>query len=354
MAAVLTDFHENMARLEKLAAGLSDDEKIKLQQEIAKEAKKPENIATTAEQLENIGKTAVSTDGAFVTVLRAFEGFVKDYATQFPKTKEFLTKWQGHHKTWKTLLQQSRDFATATSGKYQEYDKVYLDLVQKVENKQDIKDAITALTHFSNETDTSIPMDYADRFKELGEHIKFFRDDFDKYLRDEGKKLTDLVASLQVQLKQAEDNVKQCDKIIRETAKWVEFIPIIGFFAREVTEACMPGTVKKRKEEQAKADDLKKKIADANKAQAGLAKMQTQFAALDSEFQIICGALAIFANTWAYFHAEAYKFALALKDIDEVPKIPKLLISKVQLSRDISIPLQKGLDAYATKIVIPP
>jgi len=53
-------------------------------------------------------------------------------------------------------------------------------------------------------------------------------------------------------------------------------------------------------EAQADAKEYKRQIGEANKAQQGLANMQTQFAALDSEFQIICGALAIFANTWAY------------------------------------------------------
>ncbi len=55
-----------------------------------------------------------------------------------------------------------------------------------------------------------IPMDYADKFKELGEQIKFFRDDFDKYLKDQGKVLSDQVKDLQAKLKTAEDTAKKC------------------------------------------------------------------------------------------------------------------------------------------------
>ena len=50
----------------------------------------------------------------------------------------------------------------------------------------------------------------------------------------------------------------------------------------------------------AEAGRYKTEIEEANKAQEGLAKMQTDFAALDSEFQIVCGGLVIFAQTWQY------------------------------------------------------
>ena len=66
-----------------------------------------------------------------------------------------------------------------------------------------------------------------------------------------------------------------------------------------ILECSAPVTVRIL-EAQADANDYKMQIEQANNAQVGLANMQTQFAALDSEFQIICGALGIFANTWAY------------------------------------------------------
>ena len=58
-------------------------------------------------------------------------------------------------------------------------------------------------------------------------------------------------------------------------------------------------------EAQVKVNELKKDIEVANQphGQVGLAKMQTQFAVLptlDPEFQIICSALVVFANTGAY------------------------------------------------------
>ena len=53
-------------------------------------------------------------------------------------------------------------------------------------------------------------------------------------------------------------------------------------------------------EAMADAKRYKTEIEEANQAQQGLANMQTQFAALDSEFQIICDGLVIFAQTWQY------------------------------------------------------
>jgi len=109
----------------------------------------------------------------------------------------------------------------------------------------------------------------------------------------------------------------------------------------------MPETVARRNQAQADAIEYKRQIEQANNAQVGLANMQTQFAALDSEFQIICGALGIFANTWAYFHAEALKFANTLKEFDNVKDLPSIFMSTVELSRAISQPLRESLEAYA-------
>ena len=60
-----------------------------------------------------------------------------------------------------------------------------------------------------NET-TDVPMDYAEEFKDLGYKIKFFREDFNRYLKDEGKRLTERVAELQEKLKIAEETARQC------------------------------------------------------------------------------------------------------------------------------------------------
>ena len=58
-----------------------------------------------------------------------------------------------------------------------------------------------------NET-TDVPMNYAEEFKDLGYKIKFFREDFDRYLKDEGKRLTEMVVELQEKLKIAEETAR--------------------------------------------------------------------------------------------------------------------------------------------------
>jgi len=343
----IKDFHESLARLDRYAAGLSDDETIELQNEIAREARDPDNIKESVEQIKEIAKIAISTDNAFATVSSAFNKFVSDYGNEFPKTREFLTQWQGYYRTWTDLLFKSRSFAWITSREYEVYVQVHLKFVQEIETKEDLAVAIARLTEFSENTTTDVPMDYADEFKDLRDKIKFFRDDFDTYLEAEGKRLTEWVTELQGKLKEAEETARACEEIIRRTASYVRFIPIIGWFAKKVTQACMPGMVEKRNKAQADANTYKRQIEEANRAQEGLANMQTQFAALESEFQIICGALAIFANTWAWFHAEALKFADILRTFDDVKDFPTIFKSTVELSRAIAQPLQEGLDAYA-------
>ena len=77
----------------------------------------------------------------------------------------------------------------------------------------------------------------------------------------------------------------------------------------------------------------------ANKAQTGLPNLQTKIVAFDSEFQITCEALWIFAQTWDYvcnslspyrnfltqvvqIHAEAKRYADQLKAVDNVNDLP--------------------------------
>ena len=55
-----------------------------------------------------------------------------------------------------------------------------------------------------------IPMDYANEFKDLGERVKHFREDFDRYLEEQGQQLTARVIELQEKIKIAEDTARQC------------------------------------------------------------------------------------------------------------------------------------------------
>jgi len=225
-------FQENLTRLESYAKGLSDEELVKLQQEIAKEARVPENITESVEQIKELGINAIYTDNAFTSTTRAFERFVAEYGTKFPETKKFLEEWQVFHKTWEDLLWKSRDFATITSNEYRRYDEVYLKFVQSIKTPDDIKEAMMALTIFSQNTVEGIPLNYADKFKVLGEQIKLFREDFDQYVKEQGTELTERVRELLEKLKAAEEIVRECNRRIEEAAKYVEFIPFIGFFCQ--------------------------------------------------------------------------------------------------------------------------
>lgn len=89
---------ETLTRLESYAKGLSEDELVKLQTEIAKEARVPENIETSVEQIKELGINSIHTDDAFTSTTRAFEKFVADFETEFPETKDFLQQWQVFHK----------------------------------------------------------------------------------------------------------------------------------------------------------------------------------------------------------------------------------------------------------------
>lgn len=90
-------FQETFSRLESYAKGLSDEELIKLQTEVAKQARIPENITTSIEQIKELGIDSIHLDDAFTSASRVFDKFVADYEAEFPKTKEFLQEWQVFH-----------------------------------------------------------------------------------------------------------------------------------------------------------------------------------------------------------------------------------------------------------------
>jgi hypothetical protein len=353
MAQVVASFQENIKKLQSLYSTLNEDDLVELQKKIAAEARTTSSIAKSVEEIKELGAVAVNTDSAFVAVSRAFQRFVDENKHRFPETEGFLARWNGYHTTWKRILTESRDFATVTSGQYQRYDQVYLNFVQNLTTAAQIKEAVAALKQFSESSNVAIPIDYANSFKELGDEIKGFREDFASYLEQKGQDLIAEVKRLQGLLDEAEKVVLECNKLIEDAAYYVQFLPFVGFFAKEIVELFSPGTVERRKKAVADANRYKQQIEEANNAQIELAKMQTQFAALDSEFQIIASGLAIFANTWAYFHAEALKFSNMMNNYESVQDFPSIFKSEVDLARAIAKPLQEGLDAYATVIVIP-
>ena len=97
MAQVILSFQENLRRLEGLYSNLSDEELVRIQTEIAKEARNNENIRKSVEEIKELGEMAISTDSAFVTASQAFERFVRDNEKEFPDTRQFLERWQGYH-----------------------------------------------------------------------------------------------------------------------------------------------------------------------------------------------------------------------------------------------------------------
>lgn len=93
MSNILLDFQESLARLEHYAAGISNDEMIELQHNIAHEARDSVNIQTSIEQIKELGKTAIVTDDAFETVTLALRKFAVDYGSQYPRTMVLVKYW---------------------------------------------------------------------------------------------------------------------------------------------------------------------------------------------------------------------------------------------------------------------
>ena len=72
-----------------------------------------------------------------------------------------------------------------------------------------------------------IPMDYANEFKDLGERVKHFQEDFDRYLEEQGQQLTARVIELQEKLKIAEERLDSASCLLRV---FDHYIDRVGFF----------------------------------------------------------------------------------------------------------------------------
>jgi len=163
---------------------MNEDEIIMKRTEISRQSRDPNNIKTSVEQVKDLGN-AVTTDRAFYTVARAFEMFLHAYGSRFSELSQSLTRWQGHHATWKTILGESRNVAVKTSAEYRRFNELYLIFVKAYETKEHLKEAIEALMEFSRNSNTEIPFDFDDEFKILEVEVAQFHDSFDSYLKQQ-------------------------------------------------------------------------------------------------------------------------------------------------------------------------
>ena len=74
---------------------LSEEDKIKEQEELIKLLDKQDMLQTFVDACENMGQMAVAIDNDFIVVKDGFEELVKKYGKDFPKVKaHFVSRWE--------------------------------------------------------------------------------------------------------------------------------------------------------------------------------------------------------------------------------------------------------------------
>ena len=74
---------------------MSEEDKIKEQEELIEELNKPGMLQTFVDMCKKIGQTAIAINNNFIVVKDGFDELVKKYGKDFPKVEEhYVPRWE--------------------------------------------------------------------------------------------------------------------------------------------------------------------------------------------------------------------------------------------------------------------
>ncbi|KIJ58202.1 hypothetical protein HYDPIDRAFT_171360 [Hydnomerulius pinastri MD-312] len=286
-----------------------------------------------------------------------------DHGSDFPGLATYKDRWTTYKDRWTTLLQQSRDLANLTSANYKQYDQVFLNIVQNVQDKQEMVEAAEALSMFSEEKPVGIPLDISQKFLDLRNDVERFQKEFNDYIETQRVQLLQLAKVLQQEI---DGLLKQIDGLTAAVLPDFNVASgpsIIFAFTADFGSHCahrrwrlvepgiaIIGLAISRAQKQKELAVKQAELAEVNRKQEALAHIKSEFDGLDPDIKIISSSLSLFADIWRQFHGEAEEFAKVLRDVQNPTSIPRVFKLRVELARTIARPLQEALEAYANTI----
>jgi hypothetical protein len=332
--------------------GLTEDEKIKEQQELIDELDNPDTLKSFVKACKEIGQTAVAIDKDFVHVKNGFADLVKKYGKDFPRVNsEFLPRWDGFKARWegeKGLLWSSRSLAAKTAATLTDYG-INLQLVAEIVSVRDLKEAQAELQQYTKTHPVTIATTVADGFKDLKHDITRFSEDFSKYLEEEKQTLTEQAKQYEADIKKYQGEVDDLNQKIKKTLITLGATAVFGV-SLIITGGFLISYLLERKKAQDNLDKADANLKGVIGKQNALAAMQADFEQLRPHIHDICTKLGVFAEIWAFMTEQSIEIDTALNEGTDVVSTKKFQI-KLELLQKQIVPLKEGMKAYATQIV---
>ncbi|KIJ58204.1 hypothetical protein HYDPIDRAFT_34399 [Hydnomerulius pinastri MD-312] len=382
---------------------ISEKEKIKFLEDAVEALKDKGNVEKFTEAIKVIGRAAVYTDEAFDKINRTLLKFVEESGSDFPEIKGYQTRWAGYqtvrpsscdslvcgqfkldiipNQTWQKNLKDSRDLANVASADYQRYNKIFLEIVDRIKTASDIPEAAEALKGFSEETPPPT-LGLSEKFQTLQRDVAEFKTDFDEYVKNKGVKLKKEAEELAEKIDGLEKDIVDLDKKIKDATIALAVTTPFFWIGGIVAGSMLAKYNSERKgiltddpsafapDKQADLDKAKTDLEDVNRKQKALAHIKSEFDGLTPSFTIISLSLGIFADTWASFHGQALQFSSTLSKLQDPQKIPvplpsspwartadarsPLLISESADPTTVAAPIPSPLSSANVTALIPP
>ncbi|KAJ2930016.1 hypothetical protein H1R20_g7082, partial [Candolleomyces eurysporus] len=206
-------------------------------------------------------------------------------------------------------------------------------MVEIIVTEQDRKDVILELQVFIDEKhDKSQEMSQA--FQDLKRDIETFIPNFNEFIADTGAELAAEAKKLQAEIDSLWSQIRVLDQ------------QILGVI---VAGSVLAAYQAEHDDKMSQLWGKEKELATVNEKQQALAYLQSQSDGVKPEIDLICEKLILFAEIWSSVRSQAVQFRNFLQASTNSPT--NLGFKKqVRLARKVCIPLEAGLEKYATQL----
>ncbi|KAI5993769.1 hypothetical protein F5J12DRAFT_962914 [Pisolithus orientalis] len=264
--------------------------------------------------VRDLGDSAYSIEVCFKNIAEGLQKALRGVtATQAQDLERFIAEWSVHHKTYNTLLWESRRVAGHARATAKDFSDNFLTLMAATDVTLDEKkEEIEAYRQYLQE-DVKKSANLSQSFYDLREAVKQFQDD-----------LMGLLSSGQALEQEVQEIMANIDKLTREISELTKKaflssnskagLSIAGAGVLALSVICPPLFNKQRegiasdvRDVNAKKEELKLQqelLVERQSSLEGMRKARTILDPLKSDMELIKEKLVVFGKIWQLIHAD--------------------------------------------------
>lgn len=330
-------------------SGLTESESDALIDDALAQLNNSEKVKTFEENINEIADASMKIDATFSAIDKTFEWLAAFILPIFPELQGFWDQWKDFKNRWRASLRKSSEVAADSIEFLSRFDKVYLDMVEKIETDADRLAAIKALEEFTKEQhDGSVAM--SESFLGIKRDIEAFVKAFDQWVVDKGAALGERAKQLKGEIDSLLGEVEELDRKIKDAKLAMAITGGFLFFIGMIIAAGVVASLQSQRRD--KANQLANKKAELEAIQNQEKLLGVVKAGLDAwkpGIALICDKLVVFAETWSSVRSQTVQFREHL--LGGMGAITNVRFKKeVKLARGLCTPLVEGLKKYKAAI----